>query len=1424
MKNLAWIVVAGTVLVLAVVLGIRLLGGPGAYAAGNIDFDIDPDNTGNTASAIGPGGVQDCVRINGSGGFDGVADVTIDVVVQGDTLKPLAYDAWVIYESAKVDPVTWNDLIKLPGATPMTTKAPPQLNAGALYFAPPGNGIAGNGTLVRINLDVDFTQGTGQYVATFSFAKGAYKNSASQAHPTTTGIGKLAINRDCPADADNDTVPDDVDNCPNTPNPNQEDADTDGLGNVCDNCPATSNPSQTNSDADSYGNACDNCPTTTNQDQADTDADGVGNVCDNCPAASNPSQTNSDADSYGNACDNCPTTTNQDQADTDADGVGNVCDNCPAASNPSQTNSDADSYGDACDNCPTTTNQNQADTDGDGVGNVCDNCLTTPNPDQANSDTDSRGDACDNCPTTSNENQADSDKDNVGNVCDNCPADANPGQEDGDGDNVGNVCDNCPADANPGQEDGDSDDLGDACDACPNDPNNDADFDGVCGDVDNCPAVSNPGQEDADDDGVGDACDNCPTTSNEDQADGDKDNVGDACDNCLARANPGQEDGDGDNVGDACDNCPADVNPGQEDADADKVGDACDDCPDIPGPRMNNGCPLAICADVNCDGRVDAVDVLFILQYVVGLRSSSDECPPPEDHLYLPAADVDHNGYVDVVDALFVLQYVVGLRPDLCPPPILPADVKVVGVEVSGPAEIDVSENADITVSTTLHNNGPQGPVEVGLGYSASAPPECSVASVDPPQVVLPVSVDVVDDHTWTIHCSQPSTHIFTFQTDIAVIKDPQVVDPDLANNSGSGDFSVSAIGGADVKVVGVEVSGPAEMDVSEDTDVTVSTTLHNNGPEGPVEVGLGYSGVAPPGCSAATVDPPQVVLPVSVDVVDDHTWTIHCSQSSTHIFTFETDITAIKDPHIRDSDPTNNSGSGDFSVAAIGGADVEISSQQLVAPPSEIPVSQSVDITLRKTLHNNGGYGPVDVSISASATAPADCTATAKAGNPTSANLPVSTDVVVDEVWTIHCAKPSSHSFSFNNSIAVTTLHVQDPTPGNNAASTGLTVNATAQADVKISSQQLVAPPSEIPVSQNVDITLRKTLHNNGGYGPVDVSISASATAPADCTATAKAGNPTSAKLPVSTDVVVDEVWTIHCAKPGSHSFSFNDSIAVTTLHVQDPTPGNNAASTGLTVNAIAQADVKVVGVQVSGPAEIDVGEDADVTVSTTLHNNGGYGPVDVSVSASATAPADCTATAKPGNPTSARLPVSVDVVVDHTWTVHCSQPSSHTFTFRTDITGIKDPGVVDPNLSNNSASTELAVNVWTEADLQILGQYVKDPPTQIPVGGDVLIRLRAVIQNGGPFGAVDAWAETIATAPAGCHVTPQTHLERIVNLPVGLDITLNAPFTIRCDGPGQHTFSFDKLIELDVGMQHVRDPDDTNNTAHTELTVTAS
>jgi len=72
--------------------------------------------------------------------------------------------------------------------------------------------------------------------------------------------------------------------------------------------------------------------------------------------------------------------------------------------------------------------------------------------------------------------------------------------------------------------------------------------------------------------------------------------------------------------------------------------------------------------DVNCDNNVNAVDALFILQYVVGLRNGTDVCPLPEgDFMIELNGDANGNGGVDAVDALFVLQCTVGISNDLCP-------------------------------------------------------------------------------------------------------------------------------------------------------------------------------------------------------------------------------------------------------------------------------------------------------------------------------------------------------------------------------------------------------------------------------------------------------------------------------------------------------------------------------------------------------------------------------------------------------------------------------------------------------------------------------------------------------------------------------------------------------------------------------------
>ena len=135
-------------------------------------------------------------------------------------------------------------------------------------------------------------------------------------------------------DRDGDGIPDDVDNCPDTPNNDQADGDADGFGDVCDNCPMTANPDQMDADFDGVGDACDNCAMDANADQADGDSDTFGDVCDNCPMTANMDQMDGDTDGVGDVCDNCAMDANADQSDVDMDTIGDVCDPCDESAAP----------------------------------------------------------------------------------------------------------------------------------------------------------------------------------------------------------------------------------------------------------------------------------------------------------------------------------------------------------------------------------------------------------------------------------------------------------------------------------------------------------------------------------------------------------------------------------------------------------------------------------------------------------------------------------------------------------------------------------------------------------------------------------------------------------------------------------------------------------------------------------------------------------------------------------------------------------------------------------------------------------------------------------------------------------------------------------------------------------------------------------
>jgi len=782
-------------------------------------------------------------------------------------------------------------------------------------------------------------------------------------------------------------------------------------------------------------------------------------------------------------------------------------------------------------------------------------------------------------------------------------------------------------------------------------------------------------------------------------------------------------------------------------------------------------------------------------------------------------------------------------------------DVKIVDQQVvDPPTETVVSEDFTIIVEKVLHNNGAF-PVEVELQASGfSQWPGHTVTPVTPTrQLVLQPSVSVTEYEEYVVHSGGICAYTWGFDfTNTLVVTEEHVTDPDMSNNSETINWGIGVIswGEADVKINDQQVLAadctdqvPTDMDAGTDMRICVRKTIHNNGNYGPAHVRVDKD-VVYPGCTVTPVTPPfETDLAVSVSVVHDELFDIHCDEPSTHGPGEVTNTISIDDYHVREpaGAPDNNTWTSVIPAVNVR-AEVDVAIIQTELDwPTDIQVSENRVVTLEKTITatvqapaTTTGIPEVVVQVTKSASAPAGCTAVPVGDAVELKTVPTDgLGLTFQETFTIHCIPSNRGPFTFTNVVGEPEdIHITDPDLGNNTATTtDLYVNAWAEVDVELVSQQFLNWPDEIDVSESRVVTLEKTITATV-QGPatttdipeVEVELTTTATAPAGCTAV-PVGDAVEQETVLTTEALVfEEQFTIHCEEDSTHGpFTFTNVVdEPKDPHISDPNDANNTATTGeMYVDVIAYADLKVVAQYVEDPpTEIAPSENVAIVLDKVIHNNGPWGPVNATTRTIVTAPEGCTV--EPGVHVQQfyNLPVSVDILHHEPFTIHCSQLGEFTFAFYDEVE-LKEPHVREPAAApdNNSLTNELPVAVVSQADVKITGTSFVNPPAKVELGVATDITLRKHIHNNGPWDSVDIAIDATATPPGGCTIVPKDVPDSVSAVPVSIDQVVDEVWTITCTSTGLKTFVFDNTIDVDT--PYVSDPDPGNNTSHRMLSV---
>jgi len=259
--------------------------------------------------------------------------------------------------------------------------------------------------------------------------------------------------------------------------------------------------------------------------------------------------------------------------------------------------------------------------------------------------------------------------------------------------------------------------------------------------------------------------------------------------------------------------------------------------------------------------------------------------------------------------------------------------------------------------------------------------------------------------------------------------------------------------------------------------------------------------------------------------------------------------------------------------------------------------------------------------------------------------------------------------------------------------------------------------------------------------------------------------------------------------------------------------------------ISSIIDVDVEIVSMDLVGPAEVMVGEPAQITVVTEVVVNSVYWDVDsffdISYQVDLATP-ELEVTPLPQTK-QVQLLNGEPQIVQAVFDIVCLEPSFHDIDFTSTITPV-DPHVHDINLDNNSRSASITVASIAEVDVEILSMELVGPE-EVIIGEPAQITVvEEVVVNSADWD-VDSFFNVsyrLDFTTPGCEVTPllQTQQVQLLN---GTPQIVEAVFDVLCLDPSFLTFTFDFTSTITPVDPHVHDINPDNNSRSASITMDA-